>query len=82
MIRAPLAALLVSTALSSAAYAVDLPATPANVWTVVNGAVGADRVLLASGAYDLRLMPIRLTPTDTSASVSFIGATAPSKRGR
>ncbi len=27
-------------------------------------------------------MPIRFTPTDTSASVSFIGATAPSKRGR
>jgi hypothetical protein len=50
------------------AHAADLPAAPATIWPVVMGAQAGDRVLMASGDYDLRLWnmpksgPVVITP--------------------
>jgi parallel beta-helix repeat protein len=59
MIRARLAVLLVSTALSTAAHAAILPATPSTVWTVTNGAATGDTVQLGAGTYALDLWNIK-----------------------
>jgi hypothetical protein len=59
-IRGALALVFISTIFSSA-RAADLPATPATVWTVVQGAHPGDRALLQSGTYALDLWAIKQT---------------------